>query len=160
MEILKTYELTIQQKQGILRLWNAEYPAHLNYPDISGLEQYLEGLADPRHFLIVDEKAEVQAWLSTFTRDEARWFAMIVDSSLQGRGIGSQLLNEAKKQESELNGWATDHNRDKRTDGKAYPSPILFYIKNGFEVLDDIRLEKGALSTVKIRWTKVNSPTQ
>lgn len=154
MEILKTYKLTIQQKQDILRLWNAEYPAHLNYQDVTGLEKYLGTLTNAVHWIISDPSEHIKAWLTTFTRDEARWFAMIVDGSLQGQGIGSRLLDAAKKQEQELNGWATDHDRDKRADGKPYSSPIHFYLKNGFEVLHNTRLEKGALSTVKIRWTK------
>lgn len=152
MQIIRMPSLSSSQKKDIVRLWNAEYPAHLNYKDISGFDNYLKGLVKPLHFIISDENECIQAWLVTFTRDEARWFAMILDSSLQGKGIGSQLLIDAKKDETELNGWVTDHNRDVRADGKPYPSPIGFYLKNGFEVLSDIRLEKGPLSTVKIRW--------
>lgn len=155
MEISKTNHLTKSQKQDIVRLWNAEYPAHLNYEDVSGFDNYLKGLTKPVHFIIGDEHNQLQAWMVTFTRDEARWFAMILDTSLQGKGIGSRLLDEAKTLETELNGWATDHTRDSRADGKPYPSPIGFYLKNGFEVLTGIRLEKGLLSTVKIRWRKV-----
>lgn len=154
MKITQTILLTGSQKQDILRLWNAEYPAHLNHENITGLEQYLADLSEPLHFLIEDEEGRIQGWLTTFTRDEGRWFAMIVHKSLQGQGVGSRLLNEAKKQEPELNGWATDHDRDKRADGQAYRSPIQFYLKNGFEVLPNTRLEKGLLSAVKIRWVK------
>ncbi|GAB5522461.1 MAG: hypothetical protein Roseis2KO_03330 [Roseivirga sp.] len=154
MEISKATYLSPHQKQDIVGLWNAEYPAHLSYEDISGFDHYLDGLSDPVHFIIYDRDRHVQAWLITFTRDNARWFAMILNGSLQGKGMGSKLLDEAKKLEDELNGWATDHSRDVRADGKPYPSPIGFYLKNGFEVLPDIRMEKGALSTVKIRWKR------
>ncbi len=138
-----------------MRLWNGEYPVHLNYKDVAGFEQYLDGLSQPVHLTINDKEGTVKGWLILFTREDARWFAMILDGSLQGKGIGSRLLAEAKKLETELNGWATDHGRDLRVDGSPYPSPIGFYQKNGFEVLSDIRLEKGDLSTVKIRWRKV-----
>lgn len=154
MQTSQTHALNSTQKEDIVRLWNVEYPAHLNYSDVSGFDNYLKGLSDPLHFVISDEHGHVHAWLVTFTRDEARWFAMILDSTLQGQGIGSQLLTAAKTVETELNGWATDHNRDIKANGKPYRSPIGFYLKNGFEVLSDTRLEKGLLSTVKIRWQR------
>lgn len=155
MQITRTKALSRSQKQDIVRLWNTEYPVHLNYKDVAGFEQYLDGLSNPAHLTINDQEGSVKAWLIIFTRDDARWFAMILDASLHGKGIGSKLLDEAKKLEGELNGWATDHGRDKRADGKPYPSPIGFYLKNDFEVLSGTRLEKGALSTVKIRWRKI-----
>lgn len=154
MDISKAIYLTDRQKQDITLLWNTEYPAHLAYENVSGFENYLAGLSNPTHLTISDQEGCTKAWLIIFTREEARWFAMILDSSLQGKGIGTQLLDEAKKLETELNGWATDHTRDIRADGTAYPSPIGFYQKNGFEILSGTRLEKGALSTVKIRWRK------
>ncbi|MCE7993430.1 MAG: GNAT family N-acetyltransferase [Roseivirga sp.] len=154
MEITRTNTLSQSQKQDIIRLWNKEYPAHLSYGTDSEFDSYLAGLSNPLHLTISDQHEQIMAWLITFTRDASRWFAMIIDQSLQGQGIGSRLLDEAKKSETELNGWATDHNRDVRADGRPYPSPIGFYLKNGFEVLTDTRLEKGALSTVKIQWRK------
>lgn len=154
MPISQIHTLNTEQKMDIVRLWNTEYPVHLNYRDLSGFDEYLQGLTQPLHFILNDVQNHIQAWLVTFTRDDARWFAMILDGALQGQGIGSKLLDEAKKLENELNGWVTDHSRDIRTDGKPYHSPIGFYLKNGFEVLPDIRLEKGSLSTVKIRWRK------
>lgn len=152
--ITQTTSLTLSQKEAILSLWNHEYPGHLQYKDLSGLQNYLDSLIEPLHYTISDKNQQIKAWLVTFTREGARWFAMIVDGSLHGKGIGTQLLNAAKAHETELNGWATDHNRDLKADGTPYPSPIEFYRKNDFEVLTDVRLEKGSLSTVKIKWGK------
>jgi GNAT superfamily N-acetyltransferase len=152
MRIEQTQVLTKDQKKEIVDLWNKEYPTHLAYKHVSEFDEYLAGLTGYQHLLVHDEDKSINAWFMTFTREQARWFSMIVDSSLQGQGIGSQLLNAAKTTETELNGWATDHDRDVKADGTAYPSPIGFYLKNDFKILEDIRLEKGELSVVKIRW--------
>ena len=37
--------------------------------------------------------------------------------------------------------------------GKPYRSPLDFYIKNGFKVLPEIRLELPSISAVKIKWS-------
>jgi GNAT superfamily N-acetyltransferase len=152
---LKTQQsqsLSTAQKKDIVRLWNAEYPAYLSYAHVSEFDCYLEGLANPRHFLIADQTGTVRAWLVTFTRGNERWFAMILDASLQGQGIGSRLLHEAREYKKELNGWVIDHDRDVRSDGRPYPSPLGFYLKNGFELVSNVRLETSAMSCAKIRW--------
>ena len=151
--ISRVLELNTAQKEDIRRIWNQEYPHQFVHPDLASLEGYLQKLGKPIHFLIT-EADQIQGWLVTFNRDGARWFSIILDSSIQGKGLGSQLLNAAKKEEIELNGWATDHERDVRADGQAYASPIGFYLKNGFEVLKGTRLEQGLNSLVKIQWKR------
>ena len=145
--------LSHAEKEDIRGLWNREYPAHLAHADPESFEGYLAGLGHPLHYLIREEQ-RVKAWLVTFDRDEARWFAMILDGGMQGKGLGSQLLKAAQAEVTELNGWADDHGRDVKADGKAYPSPIGFYLKNGFEVLHGTRFEKGEVSLVKIQWRR------
>lgn len=136
-----------------MRIWNAEYPAHLAHKALTDLDSYLTGLGNPEHLLVTDEAKKVIGWLVTFDRDNARWFTLLLDRTIHGKGIGSHLLDIVKNSCKELSGWVTDHGNDKRADGSTYPSPINFYKKNGFRVLENIRLEKGALSAVKIQWS-------
>ena len=79
---------------------------------------------------------------------------MILDRDLQGKGLGSHLLDLAKEQEKELNGWVVDHDRDVKRDGTPYRSPVNFYLKNDFLIIADERLETEHLSTVKIQWRR------
>ena len=146
-------ELTQEEQKGLLQLWNKEYPTVVGHPSLDSLSDYLKNLEAPRHKLIKME-GQLMVWFSTFNREGARWFAMIIDERLQGQGLGSQLLSLAKQEHDELLGWATDHDRYTRADGKPYPSPIAFYQKNDFEVLKGQRVEKGQLSAAKIRWRK------
>lgn len=157
MNIIHTPKLTEQQKQGIVELWNAEYPRQIAHGSTADLDTYLNKLGNPHHFLLSNPEAKIVGWLSYFIRDEATWFAMIVSASVQGKGYGTQLINLAKQQVSELNGWATDHNRYVKQNGETYPSPIQFYLKNGFKVLPEVRLESEKLSTVKIQWKSEKS---
>ncbi len=152
MAMMKVSVLTSSQKHQIVAIWNAEYPQRLQYPDIHAFDAYLDKLGDLTHFISRDENGVLTGWLATFDRDGERWFVMLVDAHYQGRRIGSQLLDTAKKEESVLNGWAADHNNDVKSDGTIYRTPMAFYLKNGFEVLNDMRFEKNGLSLVKIRW--------
>lgn len=154
MQVVETKILTQRQKEDILKLWNREYPVDLVYADMSEFEAYLQKLEEAHHYLVVDTEQAVMGWLACFTRDKERWFAMIMDSKIQGRGLGSGLLSLAKKLEKELNGWVIDKPAYKKSSGENYTSPIGFYIKNCFEVIADTRLETNIISAVKIRWRK------
>lgn len=152
LQISTTTILTETQKQAALRLWNNEYPRQLAYGNIRELDEYLDRLEQPIHYLALD-RSNIVGWLFIFNRNDERWFAIIIDSTAQRQGIGSGLLYHAKQQYPILNGWAADHNNDVKSNGEPYLSPLQFYIKNGFEVLRDTRLENDHLSLVKIRWT-------
>ncbi|HEY9117347.1 MAG TPA: GNAT family N-acetyltransferase, partial [Roseivirga sp.] len=153
MELIKTDQLSKVQKQQILKIWNNEYPARLNYNSLEEFEDYLSKLTDQKHLLIVDKDQNVFGWYFHFMRDDERWFAIILDSKIQNQGYGTMLLNEGKTLSSELNGWVMDQN-DLKKNGEVYSSPLPFYLKNGFELLADIRLEIDKMSAVKIRWTQ------
>ena len=60
----------------------------------------------------------------------------------------------AKEKENSLNAWVIDHNRDLKANGDAYRSPLEFYLKNGFKLLSDIRLELTNISAVQVNWIK------
>jgi GNAT superfamily N-acetyltransferase len=156
MKIVPAKELSVQQKEAVLCIWNEEYSEQL-VKTMAGFEKYLSKLGNVQHFLMYDEADAIFGWAVAFDRESERWFAIILDSSVHGKGYGTQLLNVLKEHEPELNGWVTDHDRDVRRNGKPYRSPMGFYLKNGFEVLSDVRLETEELSAVKIRWAKLDN---
>jgi len=149
MEFIKTKILTFKQKEEVNELWNNE-----RHSELSDLENYLYNLNDQHHILLIGKNGIIKGWYFDFIRDDEKWFVMILDSKVQGKGLGTALLNQAKKKESELNGWVIDHNNNKKQNGDFYKSPIEFYKKNGFEILSDTRLELEKISAVKIKWKK------
>lgn len=154
MRLVRVKALSEEQKAQIYEIWNIEYTSKIGYKHISEFEAYLEKLTDQHHILALDENENVKGWYFDFIRDEERWFAIILDSSLHGKGVGSKMLELAKSSNTVLNAWVTDHNTDLKQNGEYYQSPLQFYIKNGFEVLTDVRIETDILSAVKIRWNK------
>ena len=154
MKVIRIKNLTEGQREKILKIWNAEYPSNLKFSGLDDLNQYLEKLEDLVHYCVNGDKKELIAWLATFNRQEERWIVMLVDPTQQKKGLGTFLLNNAKQDVAELNGWVIDHNKDRKENGDLYSSPLNFYVRNGFEVLKDIRFENGKLSAVKIKWIK------
>lgn len=146
--------LSEEQKKRIVDLWNLEYPKKLMLPTILDLEEYLDGLSDKNHIVLVDESAVLKGWLIHFLRDGERCFAMLIDKTLQGKGWGSKFLDLAKKRNSELVGWVITNNEETKSDGTKYQSPIGFYIKNDFEVLNGSEQQKNNIIGIKVRWIK------
>lgn len=154
MKITKTENLSEAQKQTIVELWNAEYPAQIQHSGIDSFDEYMSIKGNLEHYLLTDENKNIKGWLATFMRDGEKWFALLVDSSEQKKGYGTRLLNEVKEFENEINGWAIDREKDVKANGETYLSPIGFYLKNDFEILNDVRLETETLSAVKIKWSR------
>lgn len=152
MNISATSELTASQQEAILAIWNEEYPMEINYPDVAAFNAYLDGLTDKQHLLLTDNEGAITGWAFSFVRDGEQWFAILLGSKAQGKGYGAQLLNELKKKNTILNGWTIDHNKGIKKNGTAYRSPIEFYLKNGFSVVPEVRLETEKISAVKVRW--------
>lgn len=152
MEFTELKTLSEKQKLEIIDLWNNEYPKKLSHPSLTEFDQYLDTLSDKNHLLLSDENRAVKGWLVYFVRDDEQSFAMLLDSSLQGKGWGSKFLNLAKARNSELNGWVIDHNNDTKQNGEIYASPIEFYRKNGFEIRTDIPLKNKNINGIKVRW--------
>lgn len=142
----------------IHHLWNREYPANLQHATLADLESYLAGLTEPSHLLLLDAQQQLKGWYVDFMRENGRWFALIIDSALHGQGFGSQLLDIARQQRTELNGWVVDHARDHKINGEPYRSPLGFYLKNGFIVRSEERLELEKISAVKIHWNRPLAP--
>lgn len=153
IQYYQTQKLSKIQKEQIFNIWNSEYPTGISYSNLSEFDNYLDGLADKVHVLMLDDDHRVVGWLTHFNRADERWFAMILDPSLQGKGYGSKLLSFAKNVNPKLSGWVVDHSDYTKADGSPYESPLSFYLKNGFELRKEDRLEIKNLSTVKIQWS-------
>lgn len=151
-----TSTLSALEKEQIVRLWNAEYPASIQQKSIEAFENYLVTLADAQHLLVCDEAGQIQAWFVDFMRNEERFFAMIIYAKWQHKGVGSWLLNQAKSKHETLVGWVVDSDRFLKVDQSVYRSPLAFYMKNGFEPVPESRYETEVLSTVKIYWKRKN----
>lgn len=154
MKFLKLSHLSKGQREELLKLWNKEYPEKLNYQTLQDLDNYLESLENQSHILITDENQKIMGWYVDFNRESKRWFAIILDSKVQSKGLGTKILNLVKEKETELNAWVIDHHNDKKKNGEPYKSPLLFYLKNGFEKMDQERLELDKISAVRIKWVK------
>jgi hypothetical protein len=156
MKIIQTVFLTLEQKKVLYNLWNSEYPEKLVYDNFFEFENYLQGLSKIKHFLLVDNKDELKGWSFVFEIENENWFGLIINSEIQKNGYGTLLLNELKNHKSVLNGWVIDHQNDIKNNNRAYLSPIEFYLKNGFVICPNSRLDNTKISAVKINWTLYN----
>jgi GNAT superfamily N-acetyltransferase len=149
MEIRQASGLTAEERETVRAIWNNEYPENLQLETPEDFERYLGNLSEKTHYLVKDGDV-LLGWGLTFLREDERWFAMILDRSIHGKGIGSAVLDRMKAQHSTLYGWVIDHGNDRKTDGEPYASPLEFYKKNGFSVEADVRLELPTISAVRV----------
>lgn len=154
MEIIRSEELTEEQKLRVTELWNGEYPKVLSLESVKAFDVYMQDLTGKAHIVIQDAAGKIQGWLICFNRDNERCFAMIMDPSLQGKGWGSKLLYTAKEYNSELVGWVIDNDTGLKENGEYYKSPIEFYRKNGFTILDDEKFTKNGIRGIKVKWSR------
>jgi GNAT superfamily N-acetyltransferase len=154
MKIVQKDILSLEEKDSLMQLWNNEYPIRLHLKTIEDFESYLNGLSNTKHYLLLDDSNKINGWAFTFLREGEDWFAIILDSQIQGKGNGSLLINELKKNNNVLNGWVTDHENELKQNNEIYKSPMVFYLKNGFAVLTETRLENEKMSAVKINWKR------
>lgn len=152
MKISETTELTMGQKEAILALWNSEYPGEICYSEFADFENYLNNLTDKYHLLLTGEDEEILGWAFQFVREGKLWFAIILSEKIHGQRYGTKMLNVLKKRNTRLSGWTIDHNNSFKQNGNPYRSPLGFYLKNGFTVMQDVRLETEKISAVKIEW--------
>jgi hypothetical protein len=154
MKIVHEEVLSLEQKESLLQLWNNEYPKSLNYETIHDFDLYLNSLSDVKHHFLMNDENIIQGWAFAFLRDNEDWFAIIVNSLIHGRGKGSLLIEELKKNKDNLNGWVIDHDNEIKNNAAPYKSPLLFYVKNGFTVCTETRIENEKISAVKINWKR------
>lgn len=146
MEISKTKKLNDEQFQQINQMWNDEYPIKLK--DRFGL--LLDGVENYNHYLI-EQNNRIIAWAVDFEKESETRFSIIVNHENKGKGIGSTLLKRLKRDLGEFYGWVIDHNSDMKQNGEFYMTPIGFYLKNGFEILTQERIDSEMLKAVKIK---------
>jgi hypothetical protein len=154
VRIISTENLSLEQKKEIFELWNKEYPKNLQYTDITELDDYLKKLKDQNHILLVDKKNKIKGWYSDFIRGNERWFLLILDSAIQGKKYGTQIIDLGKEINDELNGWVISSKGYLKANGEAYNSPIPFYKKIGFKIFDQTKLNTDKISAIKIQWAK------
>lgn len=144
-------QLSISEKQSLMDLWNKEYPSSISYNSLVDLEKYLETLANPSHYLL-EKSGVILGWAFSFIREKERWFALILSEKIQRKGIGSNILDIIKLNETSLCGWVIDQENAIKKDGSHYKSPIQFYLKHDFQIMPSTRLETPTISAVKIYW--------
>ncbi len=151
MEIIEKSLLTEADKSQLMALWNEEYPLSLAHDHPDSFETYLGGLSHLRHFLLMEQN-NLLAWAYSFSRQNERFFAIILSKTVQGKGWGRKLIEKLKSGEKSLNGWVIDRSDYLKSDGTFYSVPLPFYIKCGFRVVPEVRLETPQMSALKICW--------
>ena len=156
MKMIEKIALSHEEQRQLMALWNAEYPGQIGYGSLEELQKYLTDIDPDKHLLLFEANSMI-GWLMLFEREGSKWFAMIVNTAFQGKGYGTLLLNRAKEEARELNGWVVDREIYQRKDGSTYRTPLPFYLKNGFEPQPESRFEDERLSAVRIRWRILNN---
>lgn len=148
MNILKTKELTADQHEQINALWNEEYPLKLanRFPIL------LDGASDHNHYIIEDSNKQVLGWAVDFEKEGEVRFSIIVAGIAKGKGIGGLLIDKLKSEHKVFYGWVIDHNDDDRACGNKYRTPMPFYLKHGFGIMEDQRIDNEMISAVKVKW--------
>ena len=154
MKIIEKDTLSLEEKEVLREIWNNEYPARLYLKTSEDFDLYLNGLSNTKHYLLFDDSNKIIGWTFTFLREGEDQFAIILDSKIQGKGNGFLLINEIKKKNTSLNGWVIDQENELKQNNEFYKSPMPFYIKQGFTVLTETRIENEKMSAVKINWTR------
>ncbi len=146
MEILKIKSLTEYQFHQINEMWNEEFPINLK----DRFDLLLEDVENYNHY-IISENDQILAWAADFETENEVRFSIIVRKENQGKGLGKLLIDRLKRDLGEFCGWVIDHNDYLKQNGETYQSPLSFYKKHGFEILNDIRSASELIKAVKIR---------
>ncbi|MCB0475862.1 MAG: N-acetyltransferase, partial [Flavobacteriaceae bacterium] len=92
MEFIRRSSLSDAEKLEIIELWNNEYPEKLAYNSSKEFDEYLENLKEQSHILLFDPDGKIKGWYFDFLRDNEKWFAIILDSEIHGKGLGTKIL--------------------------------------------------------------------
>lgn len=153
MQLFNTATLSDNQIQQINVLWNQEYPKNL----MNRFSILLGDATNYRHFILENEAQQVLGWAVLFEKENETRFSIIVEEASKGKGLGGRLMDTLKQACPCFYGWVIDHNNDFKTDGTIYRSPLTFYLKHGFEVLSEQRLDTPIIKAVKVKWSgKIN----
>jgi predicted GNAT family N-acyltransferase len=152
MKVTFTASLSANQIQQIDVLWNQEYSKNL----LNRFSILLTDAANYRHFIIENDAREIVAWAVLFDKENETRFSIIVAEASSGLGLGGQLMDVLKQVCPCFYGWVIDHDNDLKNDGSIYRSPLTFYLKHGFEVLSEQRLDTTIIKAVKVKWSAEN----
>lgn len=153
MIFLDIHSLNTIQKKALRILWNNEYPEIIKHDTLKDFEEYIDSLKNINHTIIIKNDLII-GWYADFIRNDERWFLMILDIKFQGKGIGREVLEKAKKKYSLLNGWVVISNTYLKTNNQLYQSPIKFYKKLGFTIFENITLNSASIKAIKIQFTR------
>lgn len=148
-KIIKTKTLTDLQFEQINQLWNNEYPIKLK----DRFPLLLVDVDRYNHYIIEDIDKNIIAWAVDFEKEKQIRFSIIVSAKHRGKGLAKLLIDKLKEEHHEFYGWVIDHNNDLKSNGEPYQSPLGFYQKLGFKVLNDIRIDSEMIKAVMIKWT-------
>jgi len=148
MQLINTSTLSDNQIQQIDVLWNQEYPKNL----MNRFSILLGDATNYQHFILENEAQQVLGWAVLFDKENETRFSIIVGETSKGMGLGGQLMDALKQACPCFYGWVIDHDNDLKNDDSIYRSPLTFYLKHGFEVLSDQRLDTPIIKAVKVKW--------
>jgi predicted GNAT family N-acyltransferase len=146
--IIKTKELSLNQVEQINQAWNDEYPIKLN----NRFRILLNDAKSYMHYIIENEKQEIIAWGVMFEKEDEHRFSILVVKKYQGQELGNQLIDSFKKDYPIFYGWVIDHDNDVKANGEKYVSPLPFYLKHGFTILNEQRIDTEIISAVKVEF--------
>jgi GNAT superfamily N-acetyltransferase len=146
--IIKTKELSLNQVEQINQVWNDEYPIKLN----NRFRILLNDAKSYMHYIIENEKQEIIAWGVMFEKEDEHRFSILVVKKYQGQELGKQLIDSFKKDYPIFYGWVIDHDNDVKINGEKYVSPLPFYLKHGFTILNEQRIDTEMISAVKVEF--------
>lgn len=138
---------------SLFNIWNAVYPTEATFQKIEDIIHYLNQKIHPTHYVARDLNDKIDGWLMTFTRDQSRFFVLLVNKQAQAKGIGTRLMSSAMKDEETLNGWVVTRSGYHLLDGTPYLSPINFYKKLGFQETTTT-ITHNELETTLVQWEK------
>ncbi len=102
-------EISTSEKDFIQRIWNSEFPAVSKLDENKEHDFYLKKTTDHRYYFL-KVNGELAGWGFKFKRYSGTWFVLAIERQHQGKGLGSKLFNEIKKNENEINCWDIDEN--------------------------------------------------
>lgn len=152
--IISTSVLNFKQQEELFHCWNSVYPTNVKFDDFGMMQSYFDGLQHLQFFLLIDGSIPATAFSFRFMREGELWLAILMPPSMQGKGYGSILLEELTENVDTISAWVVDHDLVVKTDGTPYRSPVQFYVKNGFELQEGVRLEIDTISAVKLIWKR------
>lgn len=154
MELTTHHKLNSEDIESLFDIWNAVYPKEATFQKTEDIIRYLSDKIHPKHFVARNSNDRMIGWLMTFTRDQSRFFVLLVDKKVQAQGIGTRLMASAIKDEDSLNGWVVTRKGHYLLDGTPYFSPLEFYKRLGFqETTTTVTINN--LETTLLRWEKI-----